>query len=332
MSKELTSVYTTNVAHVNEQWGQDKVDLLKRTICKGATNDELQLFLGVCKRTQLDPFTNQIYAVKRWDSTERKEVMKPQVSIDGARIVAERSGQYIGQEGPFWCGADGVWKEVWLDNDTMPSACKVVVFKRGSEKGFPAVAHWDEYVAKKKDGTITHMWETKPALMLAKCAEMLALRKAFPNDLSSLYSSEEMGQETPPVIAHHRTEAHAEVPAEKPALSAQISERVLADVAMHKQNEAAKFKIGMDQMPSGFAKEENSMVKLAADLDAQIVEDRADWVIPSGSLEGTKLSDKTDAFWGKYLLDLEGKTDGMPQQFKPAAILISKKLREYLGE
>lgn len=309
MSKELTSVHTTNLAHTGDQWTVEKTELLKRTICKGATNDELQLFLGVCKRTQLDPFTNQIYAVKRWDSSERKEVMKPQISIDGARIVAERSGNYVGQEGPFWCNETGVWTETWMGKEP-PAAAKVIVYKRGSEKGFPAVAHWDEYVATKKDGTVTHMWATKPALMLAKCAEMLALRKAFPNDLSGLYSSEEMGTDA---IAPVRTEAHIEAP----ALSAQISERVLS----------AK---------KDFDKDNNSMQKLADDLDAEIVSDpdapREDWVIPIGSLEGVKLSDKTDAFWGKYLLDLESKIDGMPAQFKPQAILISKKLRVYLGE
>lgn len=170
---------------------REDVDTIKNTVAKNATDSELKLFLTQCKRTGLDALTRQIYFIKNNGNVQI------QTSVDGFRLVAERSGEYEGQTPAMWCGDDGVWKDIWLSK-TPPRAAKVGVYKKGFREALYAVAIFDEYAQKKQNGELSFMWGKMPSLMIAKVAECLALRKAFPNDLSGLYSQEEMDQSSNP--------------------------------------------------------------------------------------------------------------------------------------
>ena len=145
----------------------------------------LAIFLNQAQRTGLDPFNRQLYLIRRGG----KYII--QTGIDGLRVVAERSGRYAGQTPPQWCGPDGQWCDLWPKG--WPTAARIGVYKTGFDQPLWAVAMWGEYCPLDRDGNPTSVWREKPALMLVKCAEALALRKAFPHDLSGLYTAEEMG-------------------------------------------------------------------------------------------------------------------------------------------
>lgn len=177
----------------------EQITLLKESICKGAPQVEIDVFLQLCRHKRLDPFSRQIYLIPRRQKVDGQyvDVYTPQTSIDGFRAIAHRTKLMDGADPPMWCGPDGAWREVWLDRNNPPAAAKFTVYKRGARHGFTAVAIFGEYAQTyRRDGQmhLTAMWARMPALMIAKCAEALALRKAFPEDLSGIYTDDEMAQ------------------------------------------------------------------------------------------------------------------------------------------
>lgn len=173
----------------------DAAGLVKRQGNKvePAPRSTVVAFLAHCHRTGLDPIARQIYAVERggkWTIT---------VSIDGFRLVAQRSGQYAGQTPVEWTADGKTWVDVWLEKEP-PAAARVGVRRRGFDEPLFAVARWSSYAVtvpdwqngQKVGEKLSPMWDRMPDLMLGKVAEALALRRAFPMELSGLYTEEEL--------------------------------------------------------------------------------------------------------------------------------------------
>jgi phage recombination protein Bet len=161
----------------------DQRKMIRDSFLSGASEPEAAMLMELARVRKLNPITRQIHFVKRWDSNKNCEVWSAQVGIDGFRSIAERTGRYDGQDEPeFEYDAKGAMK-----------LCRVKVYRKDWSRPSVGLAHFSEYAQYKKDKSLTSMWATKPHVMLAKCAEALAFRKAFPEDMSGLCSSEEMG-------------------------------------------------------------------------------------------------------------------------------------------
>ena len=160
----------------------DQIDLIKRTIAKGATDDELQLYFYDCRRRGVHPLDKLIHFTKRGDGGDSRYT--PIIGIDYMRSRASETGEYAGSEDPTFQG-----EPISMG---FKASCTVHRFVQGQKCAFTASARWPEYYP--GDGGKGFMWRKMPYTMLGKCAEALALRKAFPQQLSGLYTNEEMDQ------------------------------------------------------------------------------------------------------------------------------------------
>lgn len=145
------------------------------------SDPEFELFINVCQTRGLNPLARQIYAIRR------KGQITHQTSIDGFRLIADRTGRYVpGRETVYtWAGAPG---------EGYPLTATVYVQKlvAGAWHEISETAYWKEYYP--GDGKQGTMWRNMPTVMLARVAEARALRRAFPEDLSGIYTDHEMDQ------------------------------------------------------------------------------------------------------------------------------------------
>ena len=153
----------------------DHLELARATVAKDATPVEFDLFLYDCARQGVHPLDKLIYF------TKRKGRYVPLTSIDFLRTRAQDSGECAGIDDAVFTGPA----------KTAAFTATVTVYRlvQGQRCTFSASARWSEY---RPDEAF--MWEKMPHVMLGKCAEALALRKAFPKQLAGLYIKEEMEQ------------------------------------------------------------------------------------------------------------------------------------------
>ncbi len=167
--RDETALQTDSLSRLT----REQVQLVKDTIAKGATDDELAMFIEECNSLSLNPFAKEIYFIKYRAKDGKTSVAMP-IAIDGRRKFADRTPGYRGQAGPFWCGPDGVWKDVWLA-DEPPAAAKVGVYLAGHPEPTWGVATYKEFNRVGAAGD--QFWRRTPAHMLAIRAESHALRK-----------------------------------------------------------------------------------------------------------------------------------------------------------
>lgn len=177
----------TNLAICINQWDAPQLALIKQQIAPGCTDDELALFGLVCKQTKLDPFLRQIYAISRYQWNAVTKTSEPkmtiQISIDGYRIMAARTGRHL-CTAISWCGPDGHWLDIWL-SDMPPAAAKAEIWVKGSDRPFVAIAKFNSYKQTDKNGNLTGNWQKMPELMIGNAAEKLGIRMAFPGEFAN---------------------------------------------------------------------------------------------------------------------------------------------------
>lgn len=165
---------------------EDQKVLLKAACNSVQLNDgQFALLVEVARRSGLDPFRRHLYGL----FFDGKFTLV--TGIDGFRAVARRNGL---------CGMTDVtctYDEEKDPEHTYPRTATITVYRRGptgEREEYTATAHMREYRRMKRDGSLMSNWKSMPHIMLGKCAEALALRKAFTESLGGIYERAEFGE------------------------------------------------------------------------------------------------------------------------------------------
>ena len=155
------------------------------------TDQEIIMFLNLCKYQRLNPFLREAYLIKYGNApatlvvgkevfTKRARRNKDYAGQQAGIVVLKQDGSMESRIGMLKLPEEelvGGWAKVFIEN-----------FKEPVEITVPL----DEYIGRKKDGDINSQWRGKPATMIRKVALVQALREAFPEDFTGMYSQEEV--------------------------------------------------------------------------------------------------------------------------------------------
>lgn len=186
--------------------------LIKRTVAKDTNPDEFDLFMAVARMKGLDPFSKQIAAIVFNKNKPDKRNMSIITTIDGMRAIAARSGRYRPDEDEPDYTSDDSEKGPLNPKGLLKAKVRIWIadtMNAGGWKPATGVAYWEEFAPIKDEWAENPQtgkykptgeqtldtggnWGKMPRIMLAKCAEAQALRKAFPEDLSGLYEAAEL--------------------------------------------------------------------------------------------------------------------------------------------
>ncbi|MBO0834440.1 MAG: recombinase RecT [Actinobacteria bacterium] len=195
------------------------LETLREQIAPGASDPELAHFARVCNTLDLSPWAGQIVCIGRNDRRVGRTVFRPQITVAGRRVRAERTGRLSGIDGPYWCAAkrpispelvgdlvialqnripsidiervllaargEPVWRDLW-EYAGFPYAARVFVHRHDWDIPSNGTVTWNEFAqyTNRERGELAPLWQQMPSHMLGKSAESLALRRAFPDDVA----------------------------------------------------------------------------------------------------------------------------------------------------
>lgn len=174
-------------------WTGKQLSLIRQTVARDCNPAEFDMFVHTCRALRLDPLRRQAHAFVFSKNDAAKRQLTIVTSISGYRSIAERTGAYRPDDkAPRY--------EMGEKNaDSNPLGiirCEVTVYKHSHGEWWPVVgeAWWDEYVPL-YDGKIDKFktgWTKMPRIMIAKCAEANALRKAWPDNFAGVHEESEV--------------------------------------------------------------------------------------------------------------------------------------------